>query len=584
MKIKKIISAVLGICVLSVGAVAPLAAEKGGFSVISMDCPQAEELWENDYQSYSHLMLRYKDNKQPIPLSAVYDGKIFATVPKENVNRETEIFIAEDLEFTDYNEEYEFYPLTILSGKGVITGNDEGQGLPYTGITRAEAVAMVMRLLGVDNDAGSSSGFIDVPEDAWYSGVITKAAAMGLVEGDSETEFNPERSVSREEMVVMTARAAWCAGLVKEKKEITSEALKEIIDLEDISSISDWALSAYGTMEYLIPMDIEYSDTEVDSENAPLAYYYAIPQKNASRFEAAELIMRLCDSFQIYPSETAVKYGFDKEMPVIDGSTSTYPFTEAVYNSLFLNGYRHPDKPEKHSKSHASYQRLINGEVDMIFASVYPAEDILQMAEENGVELELIPIAYDAMIFFTNINNSAENLTTEQISQIYVNNAYENWKEIGGPDALLYPYCRNNDSGSHAQMQRHFLNGNEINEKIRTETTSITMSNVLTDVMGAETDDPKGYGLGYSIYYYFNNMDLFYNTKSELKLLSINGIAPTDETIADGTYPLSNNTYIAVRKDEPENSPARRMAEFMLTEAGQQCVAMAGFGPLKPLP
>ena len=152
MKIKKIISAVLGICVLSVGAVAPLAAEESGFSVISMDCPQAEELWGNDYQSYSHLMLRYKDNKQPIPLSAVYDGKVFATVPKENVNRETEIFIAEDLEFTDYNEEYEFYPLTILSGKGVITGNDKGEGLPYDSITRAEAVAMVMRLLGVDND------------------------------------------------------------------------------------------------------------------------------------------------------------------------------------------------------------------------------------------------------------------------------------------------------------------------------------------------------------------------------------------------------------------------------------------------
>ena len=217
----------------------------------------------------------------------------------------------------------------------------------------------------------------------------------------------------------------------------------------------------------------------------------------------------------------------------------------------------------------------------MLFASVYPAEDIVALAKDKGVELELIPIAYDAMIFFTNKDNSAENLTKEQITDIYVNNAYTSWKEIGGPDALLYPYCRNNDSGSHAQMEKHFLNGNQINEKIRNETTSVTMANVLTDVMGAKTDNPAGYGLGYSIYYYFKNMNMFYETDSNLKLLSIDGVAPTDESIADGSYPLSNNTYVVLRKSEPENSPARKMAEFMLTDKGQTVVGNAGYGPLK---
>ena len=48
-----------------------------------------------------------------------------------------------------------------------------------------------------------------------------------------------------------------------------------------------------------------------------------------------------------------------------------------------------------------------------------------------------------------------------------------------------------------------------------------------------------------------------------------------------GTYPLSNNTYIAIRKDTPADNPARKMAEFMLTEEGQLCVENAGFGGLK---
>ena len=110
--------------------------------------------------------------------------------------------------------------------------------------------------------------------------------------------------------------------------------------------------------------------------------------------------------------------------------------------------------------------------------------------------------------------------------------------------------------------------------------TSYTMSNVLTDVMGAKTDNPLGYGLGYSIYYYYHNMDMFYNTSTELKLLAIDGVMPTDETIADGSYPLSNNTYVVLRKDTPQDAPARKMAEFMLTAAGQQCVENEGFGSL----
>lgn len=132
-------------------------------------------------------------------------------------------------------------------------------------------------------------------------------------------------------------------------------------------------------------------------------------------------------------------------------------------------------------------------------------------------------------------------------------------------------------------MERHFLNGNEIHPEVQKET-SFTMSNILTDVMDAKTESPTGYALGYSIYYYYHNMDMFYDVHNNLKLLAIDGIMPTDETIANGTYPLSNNTYVVLRKDSPKDSPERKMAEFMLTEEGQQCVESSGFGRLiKPV-
>lgn len=558
--------------------------EESGFVKVYLECPEAEKLQRDSYPEYARLLMRYADDKTPIAMSMPYDGRIWATIPAENAKRPLEYFVSEEMTFTDepsdeeYSDDsYYFYIMGQLSARGVIAGNEKGEARPLDNVTRAEAVAMTMRFLGVDNMPDTNSGFSDVAEDAWYAAAVTKARELGVVAGDDATHFSPMRNVSREEAIALVARCLWISGMQQEKK-VTREELLEEAEFADGEEIADWALSAYNTLKN--DGAVDYLEAEYD-ENGE-AIYRAMPKKAATRFFTANVILNACDRFQVYPSKEAISFGFDKAMPRIDGSTSTYPFTEAVYYNLFSNGYYASQKPEKHSKSHASYERLINGEVDLIFASVYPASDILALAEENGVELELVPIAYDAMIFFTNMDNPIKGLTKKQISDIYVNNNYSNWKDLGGETANLYPYCRNNDSGSHAQMERYFLNGNEINEKIRMENTSDAMANILTDVMGSQTDNPRGYGLGYSIYYYFQNMDLIYDTNTYLKLLEINGVYPDDETIASGEYPLSNNTYAVMRKDEPEDSPARKMAEFMLTEKGQLCVEQAGFGPITP--
>lgn len=558
--------------------------ENAEFVKVYVDCPEAENMRNLSYQDYSHLLMRYADDKTPIALSMPYDGRIWATIPAENAKRPLEYFVSEEKTFTDepseeeYSEEsFYFYIMGLLSARGVIAGNENGEALPLDNVTRAEAVAMTMRFLGVDNMPNTDSGFSDVAKDAWYAAAVTKARELGIVAGDDETHFSPMRNVSREEAVALVARCLWVGGMQKELKVDREELIEELAFL-DGDEVSDWALSAYKTLENNGTAD--YAELDYAPEDEPKYYSYA--KDAATRYFIARIILYAADRFQVYPSREAISYGFDKAMPRIDGSTSTYPFTEAVYANLFSNGYSAADKPEKHSKSHASYERLIKGEVDMIFASVYPAKDVLALAEENGVELELVPIAYDAMIFFTNMDNPVNGLTKKQISDIYVSNNYSNWKDLGGETANLYPYCRNNDSGSHAQMERYFLNGNEINEKIRKENTSDAMANILTDVMDSQTENPKGYGLGYSIYYYFQNMDLFYDTNTYLKLLEIDGVYPDDETIASGEYPLSNNTYLVMRRDEPEGAPARKMAEFMLTETGQRCVEEAGFGAITP--
>lgn len=59
--------------------------------------------------------------------------------------------------------------------------------------------------------------------------------------------------------------------------------------------------------------------------------------------------------------------------------------------------------------------------------------------------------------------------------------------------------------------------------------------------------------------------------------LSIDGIAPTDATIADGSYPLSKIVYAVIRSNEPESSPARQLVNWLLTDEGQQAVIAGGY-------
>ncbi len=558
---KKLLCVILSVLLMLSFCITAIAEDKN-FETVKIPFP--DDIADNDsWKTYA----RYKDTKEPITLSAYYNGYVYATVPFENKDREIEAFVPEDTEFSDYNpSQSEFHDMQILSKTGVIRGNEKGEAMPFGNVTRAEATAMVMRFLGLENmqESQKSVHFEDVSKNDWFYSVVMSAYKCGIIKGTSSYSFEPHRNVTREEITTMVFRALQFADLRCPRPGS--------FIAKDKDTISEWAKDAYDYIGANYISDADISDPENPKR-------LLNPQKPATRYDVAYILKNTAQNCQFYPSDLAVLYGFDKNMPTIDGSTSSYPFTEAVFTNLFYNGYNHPKFPAVHSKSHASYQKLINGEVDMLFAAIYPSSDILSLAKEKNVELELIPIAYDAMIFFTNTENPAEGLTKEQISNLYVNNAYKNWSSLGGPDALLYPFCRNSDSGSHSHMEKYFLSGNEIHPEIQKET-SETMSNILTDVMNSKTESPAGYGLGYSIYYYFNNMDLFYNTKTELKLLAIDGVYPTDQTIADGTYPLSSNSYIVLRKDTPQNSPARKMAEFMLTKSGQDCVELAGFGRL----
>ena len=89
--------------------------------------------------------------------------------------------------------------------------------------------------------------------------------------------------------------------------------------------------------------------------------------------------------------------------------------------------------------------------------------------------------------------------------------------------------------------------------------------------------------IGYSYYYYATTMfeTIDKTVASNIRMLGINGIKPTNETIKDGSYPIQTAYYIVINKADSENDSSRVLARQMLSSRGQKIAERAGYVPVK---
>jgi phosphate transport system substrate-binding protein len=296
--------------------------------------------------------------------------------------------------------------------------------------------------------------------------------------------------------------------------------------------------------------------------------------------------------------------------PYIDGSTSTLGLVQALYSHMFLPGDEPDDEgvlvdggerlllgamgykgiPRKASQTVVSYEKLIAGEVDVIFVPD-PSGDVKQQAEAAGVELEYIPIGAEALVFITSGKNSVGSVGIAQLRWIYSDMSMTDWLALGGRPGRIVAYSRNKDSGSHAQMENLVLRGKQMHPAISGEGRLISsMSKMVARVethIALTQDDHTDHALGYTMYYYLQQEQQARKQAGgeplALKMLAIDGIAPTPETIHSKQYTLTVSYFAVIRKDEPADSPTRKIVEWLLTDDGQRVVTESGLGAIKPV-
>jgi len=258
------------------------------------------------------------------------------------------------------------------------------------------------------------------------------------------------------------------------------------------------------------------------------------------------------------------------ELPRLNGAYALYPIYAAMAQGMY------PDATAAHFQyvttdgSDVIYEDLLKGDRDLIFA-LAPSKAQAEEAEKAGIEYELTPFCVDAFVFFVNAENPVDNLTTEQIKGIY-SGKITDWKEVGAPSSTkIIPFQRNEGSGSQTTLQK-LMGDTPIMPPLKEDRLG-GMGDIIND-----TANYRNYkaALGFSFRYYSTEM----LRNNQIKLLSIDGVAPTVENIRDGSYPLVATAYMVTAR--PRSANVRKIVDFMLSPEGQKLVEETGYIPVGP--
>ena len=211
---------------------------------------------------------------------------------------------------------------------------------------------------------------------------------------------------------------------------------------------------------------------------------------------------------------------------------------------------------------------IVNGRCDVIFAAG-PSEEQEEYAKDKGVELVYTPIGREAFVFFVHPDNPLEGLTLDEIRGIY-SGRIARWDELGvkGLGGII-AYQRSEGSGSQTALKRFVMRDVPLMEP-RKNTVQGDMGGMVEVV--SDYRNRKG-AVGYSFRFYCTELMKDFH----VKLLDVEGVAPTAENIKNGSYRLASEFYAVTRSDANENT--RRLVEWITGPQGQRLVEKTGYVP-----
>ena len=258
-----------------------------------------------------------------------------------------------------------------------------------------------------------------------------------------------------------------------------------------------------------------------------------------------------------------------EDLPVVDGAAAVFPVYSAFVNATYPDTVELYDGTFEYNNTVGGYMFLAEKQTDIFFGA-YPSEEQIAYAKELGTEFEYTPIGSEAFVFFVHKDNPIDSLTVEQIQGIY-SGEITNWKEVGGANEKIVAFQRNEGSGSQSMLVR-FMDGKPI-MKAPSEQVNDLMSGIIERVSDYKSTTAS---IGFSFRYYVEGII----QNPNIKMISIDGVAPTVENIKNGSYPVVGPLYAVTYKGN-DNENVDRLLEWVLSDEGQEIIEKTGYAGIE---
>lgn len=183
------------------------------------------------------------------------------------------------------------------------------------------------------------------------------------------------------------------------------------------------------------------------------------------------------------------------------------------------------------------------------------------LKDEEAKDLVGTVVAIDGIAMIVNNENTVADLTIEQIASIY-KGEITNWSEVGGKDAPIVCIGREAASGTRDGFES--ITDTEDVCKYSQELTS------TGDVVQTVSSNPNA--IGYAS---------LASVKDTVKLVSVEGVTPSNETIQNGTYKIQRNFVLVTKKNEKLSPVAQNFFDFTTSSAADDLIVEAGAVPVK---
>ena len=176
--------------------------------------------------------------------------------------------------------------------------------------------------------------------------------------------------------------------------------------------------------------------------------------------------------------------------------------------------------------------------------------------EEKNSGLTETVLAYDGIAIIVNPENAISDLSIEDIAKIYTGEI-TNWKDLGGADAEIVVIGREAGSGTRDGFES--ITGTSEKCVYRQELTST--GDVITTV--SQNPDAIGYASLSAV-------------KDTVKALTVGGVAPTEDTVKDGSYVVQRPFVLVTRTDEKLSEAAQAFFDYATSADAVELIAKAG--------